>query len=84
MTFKKVYMVQVQGITIWTKEHQVFKLQKMIYKLKCRIRTWYVKIYTFFVATRFDNDHNMDYNIETKKYFTPILNVNNLLLVGNN
>jgi hypothetical protein len=24
-------------------------------------------------------DHNLDYNIENKKYFTPILNVNNLL-----
>ena len=63
---EEVYLVQPEGFVKQGQEHLVYRLRKALYGLKHALRSWYVKIDTFFHQNGFVKSKN-DPNLHVKK-----------------
>jgi hypothetical protein len=82
-----VYLVQPEGFVKQGQEHLVSRLRKALYGLKQALRSWYVKIDSFFYQKGFVK-RKSDPNLYIKKYEDGnvaliSLYVDDLIIIGN-
>jgi hypothetical protein len=84
---EEFYLTQPEGFVEKGKEHLVCKLKKALYGLKHAPRSWYEKIYSFFLQQGFmrsKNDPNMYTKFDEQGYIVLIsLYVDDLIITGN-